>query len=1347
MGLRCLVFWLWLTGYFSLFCEGEKRSFLASPIAEEAAKGEGRCQESSGFHLGQEEKKVDQSCIEQASVPSQLGSLLGASAHTQKDSDDLVLPSMPSTEWPKIRNMPWMQSTLESGMVGSDQTEIQEQKCISQEEGGSKASGCRAMAGISRQSPMDSYNASIKDSSQSGRHSIRRQAEGARGFPGYQPSLSCTERWSDDRRRQEKADSLSGFEKHGYRISGSAGSTIGGARGEGEDFTQFQSVVTWTPEQAHQAQGANSSASTENHHPRSGVGIICAEYAGKDQAPLGALSAMPRGNAGVVQHQTRGDETDETRIESGIPQSVRPTVGGTTNPGDHQCGRTDVSPERHYGHVGNSGGSGRVDGRGRCRRNSRQSRRGSCHGKQRSQDGNQGSFQGSGIATKGGSVAPEDQERQGQSREIGAGALNFERLRQERLANSLGRNDGFGNPPPIWSPQTANQDSGSHCGTFHPSRYTHFAEHWRQDMQNYWCSVQSQASWVRGSDFWNTGHDAKVCIDDDHSNYGKCLHSVVTKDFFHEGMNCQFGAYSVGQGSFEPHLFGEGASQADTDAGKECSGSHICGGEDFDDVASSHTLVWSCPLSWRKDGGRVNTGPSWSFSAEQFEKSAGRGWSWQCCEEDNLDLQERCIDQRNVNGREKLGKELRKVSFANEVALFCHCEDTSAHAVILLDDWQACCRSLWHEHGQIAQFKQFQAVLDVYDQQSHPGDVGSATDNRNSIQRGYCRDRNVYLEHEDESVGTGVLQGLRMLSDNVRPEFADTWFLDQDRFPLCIKPRKLRLENKHWMSEASLVRSCKTLWNDLDNGSEISLFVVTEAPTRLPAIRFHVIIIQGERHHMDWTLLHSVISPTFYRFRAVLFPRGCTVNDFFYRAQVEAPCNRYDRSCFLSHTEHGRTTYWKNDELFHGTNSGFVEGGVRILHLEDSEDDRSDSGIEEGSTDCPSSSDDDLEEASFVQGSTQPMMFQFDDENAYPWMNQGLDDPEDEVLIPDEFDNPMGQVHLAEGHWDHLQEELDHMSGDDCSQESKWTAVTYGLSIFDLGRRDVEFQRDSMASLIQAIMEAWSDHLTFGDITVYTVHPQPTNLIGNGAIALLVVMATPEDLEDGMRNVLVIEEAVDEVGARPEPYGAKIVNEITDREVLFHLDLHHHCPPFALRPFYVRMGMSMMVHAQRYNLDHGTLCKTWIGHTFSQVAEAELYITEAETFFLQVQSLVELRGTGVNIVCRVHGISPGNRPIGHRDIIVPADWIYDLEWIHKMQRLWPFQDENILLHFVVHATADMREEPNVVFHFIANCGIDADVPILVNQQLVSVDACRMIQVAVTSSGPFASLQGRLVSTL
>ena len=93
-----------------------------------------------------------------------------------------------------------------------------------------------------------------------------------------------------------------------------------------------------------------------------------------------------------------------------------------------------------------------------------------CHRKQGCQDGNQGSFQGSGITTKGGPVAPENQERQGQSREVDAEDLNFGSWRPDRLANSLSRGDGIEDPPPVWFPQAANQDSGSHCVYVSPSR-------------------------------------------------------------------------------------------------------------------------------------------------------------------------------------------------------------------------------------------------------------------------------------------------------------------------------------------------------------------------------------------------------------------------------------------------------------------------------------------------------------------------------------------------------------------------------------------------------------------------------------------------------------------------------------------------------------------------------------------------------------------------------------------------------------------------------------------------------------------------------------------------------------
>ena len=152
----------------------------------------------------------------------------------------------------------------------------------------------------------------------------------------------------------------------------------------------------------------------------------------------------------------------------------------------------------------------------------------------------------------------------------------------------------------------------------------------------------------------------------------------------------------------------------------------------------------------------------------------------------------------------------------------------------------------------------------------------------------------------------------------------------------------------------------------------------------------------------------------------------------------------------------------------------------------------------------------------------------------------------------------------------------------------------------------------------------------------------------------------------------------------------------------------------------MRMRIVMMVQGQRYDFAHGTLCKTWIGRIHSQVLEAEQYISDAD--FFSSKSFHETRGSRENVVCWAHGITPENKPLGHRELIIPAEWIHDMDWIHQMQHLWPFQDENIALHFVAHATGDMGEGLNIVFHFIASCGTPSGIPVLVNQQLVSVDA-------------------------
>ena len=112
---------------------------------------------------------------------------------------------------------------------------------------------------------------------------------------------------------------------------------------------------------------------------------------------------------------------------------------------------------------------------------------------------------------------------------------------------------------------------------------------------------------------------------------------------------------------------------------------------------------------------------------------------------------------------------------------------------------------------------------------------------------------------------------------------------------------------------------------------------------------------------------------------------------------------------------------------------------------------------------------------------------------------------------------------------------------------------------------------------------------------------------------------------------------------------------------------------------------------------------------------------DAEQFFLQAQAFLEAENSPQTILCRVHGITPQNRPMGSRDIHIDPVWLYDLEWIERMRMLWPFDANFVGLYFVKSATGDQHDTGPTTFHFIARYGHHEGLPVLVRQQLVAVE--------------------------
>ena len=525
-----------------------------------------------------------------------------------------------------------------------------------------------------------------------------------------------------------------------------------------------------------------------------------------------------------------------------------------------------------------------------------------------------------------------------------------------------------------------------------------------------------------------------------------------------------------------------------------------------------------------------------------------------------------------------------------------------------------------------------------------------------------------------------------------KPIFIDTWFLASGRFPICVRPRKLRLCAAHFTDAQEFEKQCRLLWQDLDNGESIHFQMATQAPQRMPSIKFHLVLVQGEWTGNDWTLFHSGSLPLFQRLRAVLFPRGCTVFDFFRQAQVMGNCNSHQVVCFVKARENGHEVYQSTWDIVRIPDGRFIEGDLRRIDPSD------DGQSQASSTEAPGDSDtndhdvDDSDDQSSLM-SAHPISHQLDHPDPYPWQTDAIEDFDD-TLLAHEDQNPV--VHFAEDHMDHLLSTIRDLTGGDLSEEPPWMATTFGLGLLDLGRRDILFNPNDMPGLLQDVKRVWADHLQYGDLLLYTVHPQPVNTLGARTVAIIVVVDMPETLDPTIRHTLVIEQSVNPGLIRPAPYAARLISETSAKEILVHLNLHSHCPPYTLRSCHVRLGTVMLEKNQFYEYEHGTLCRPWIGHLPFQVVEAEHRVAQVESFFLQVQAWKDIHQQP-KITCHVHGLSPGNRPLGYRTMVIETEWIYDLEWIDHMAQLWPFKVEDLALIFSPSATANLHDHDQIVF--------------------------------------------------
>ena len=171
---------------------------------------------------------------------------------------------------------------------------------------------------------------------------------------------------------------------------------------------------------------------------------------------------------------------------------------------------------------------------------------------------------------------------------------------------------------------------------------------------------------------------------------------------------------------------------------------------------------------------------------------------------------------------------------------------------------------------------------------------------------------------------------------------------------------------------------------------------------------------------------------------------------------------------------------------------------------------------------------------------------------------------------------------FAEGHQNAAEEYVNIALQELDGPAPSWTAITYGLGLLDLGRRDVEFDTRHVEELPAKIQELWWDHARYGDLTILFADPQPSEIGAIRTLVLLVVVESPADVDPDMRSLLVIKRGPPYVTLRPVPYGAKIFTGVAIGDILVQLDMHRHCKPCEVRDCIVRIGYDVIIPHRAY---------------------------------------------------------------------------------------------------------------------------------------------------------------------
>ena len=555
---------------------------------------------------------------------------------------------------------------------------------------------------------------------------------------------------------------------------------------------------------------------------------------------------------------------------------------------------------------------------------------------------------------------------------------------------------------------------------------------------------------------------------------------------------------------------------------------------------------------------------------------------------------------------------------------------------------------------------------------------------------------------------------------NVRVGTVETWYLRQNGFEVCQDSRGISVTPHMTLQDFEL--ACRRAWQDRIEPGRLFGVVVRNAPPTHLATRAHVILQQEVAQNDEVHLVHWDAWPILRKIRAVIVHAHENVAQVLRRARFDGNPLR-GRSQYGAHFSDGATTtHLEQLDEFQVPSAVVLYGYVLHVDSNSSASNDSSDGSWEEST-VPPQSDADSETSDEVSWVTdQTLIGHFDQFGPYPWE---IDDDlaEDDMLLDEE--EPEAQLEFPVAQHHQMLRQVDFIQSQSSNRDSPWVAITFGLGLVSLGRRDIDFRLQEIEDLPQMIARAWSDHIVRGDSTLYWVAPQPENMHVRKYLVFLVVVTYDGHQGQDTRKVLVRESSPDQDVVSAQPYAALLYSFMSPPAIVMELG-HHECYPIGIRDCFVRMGGRWLDRLADTYIQDGDLCDLYIGRVPEYVETAEDSVLGAENMFRVARAHFDSVPGSTLYTLRVHGTSPGNQPLGFREAIVDYPDLKSLRWIHEVRELWPFEGYKAALAYVPVVTADRAElTDRPVLHFVLSYVTEPiGIPILVRQTLYEINTER-----------------------